>query len=191
MNRMRRRGVGRDEGEIPVQNLEKKHVLSDFPSKTSVEDPKHSGKSPRGAWFALRAGQEGEFFQGGEKSPGALIREAFLPAGAELWESAECAAFPPGGRRLSAAIVSREPGAVVGAAAGVLCLADGSRKAVVVTCHGGADDALLQAENRLLRGQEGALLAQETLYLTGAEAQVEGGEMAVVEAACLFGTWEV
>ena len=147
--------------------------------RKNVADSRSEAKDSRGPWFSLRA-RRGE-----DLSP--VVREIFLPPGSRLLEGLPLPEARPSGEGLSAAFVSREPGTLVAAAAGVLCLGDGSRRAVVVARPGRADDAMLSVEALFLQGLEEELLGQEAFYLEGVEAEVDEGGEAKVEATCLFG----
>lgn len=147
------------------------------------------GRGLRGPWFALVTGKDLGAFPEAPRYDGVAVREALLPAGASILEGMAWTEGPPPFQGLAAAIVAPPLSeSVVGAAVGVLCLADGSRRAAVVTCLGGADEALMRVEEILFREvDEKDDLAVETLYLAGEEAEARGEGAATVGAACFFG----
>ena len=155
--------------------------------RKNVADSRSEAKDSRGPWFSLRARRGEDLSREVTCSETPVVREIFLPPGSRLLEGLPLPEARPSGEGLSAAFVSREPGTLVAAAAGVLCLGDGSRRAVVVARPGRADDAMLSVEALFLQGLEEELLGQEAFYLEGVEAEVDEGGEAKVEATCLFG----
>ena len=161
-----------------------------FPSKTPDLEGVASEKTGlRRPWFALVTGKDLEAFPEAPRYDGFAVREALLPAGASTLEGMAWTEGPPPVQSLAAAIVAPPLSeSVVGAAVGVLCLADGSRRAAMVTCLEKAEKALMRMEEVLFREvDEKDDLAVKTLYLAGEKAEARREKAATVGAACFFG----